>query len=66
MGLNLKILKWALSYLHEAIYTESVADQTFHFADTFVHKTLRTIMIWRRYDVRKFTADSILFREIQC
>ena len=30
-------------------------------------KTLRTVMtLWRRYDVRKYTADVILFREIQC
>ena len=43
-------------------YKERVADQTDHFA-----KTLRTIMtLWRRYDVRKFTADAILFREIKC
>ena len=22
--------------------------------------------LWRRYDIRKYTADAILFREIQC
>ena len=48
-------------------YTESVGDQTDHFANAFVCKTLRTVMtLWRRYNVRKFTADTILFREIQC
>ena len=30
-------------------------------------KTLHTVMtLCRRYDVRKYTADAILFREIQC
>ena len=36
------------------LYKESVADQTDHFADAF------------RYDVRKFRANTILIREIQC
>ena len=36
------------------LYTESVADQTDHFTDAF------------RNEVRKFTADAILFRETQC
>ena len=36
------------------LYTESLADQTDHLADAFC------------YDIRKFTADSILVREIQC
>ena len=22
--------------------------------------------LWQRYDIRKYTADAILFREIQC
>ena len=49
------------------LYTESLADQTDHFADVFFAKTLRTVMtLWRRYDVRKYTADAILFRETQC
>ena len=50
-------------------YTESVADPNDlndHFADVLFVKTLRTVMtLWRRYDVRKITADAILFREIQ-
>ena len=30
-------------------------------------KTLRTVMkLWRRYEVRKWTASAILFRDIQC
>ena len=30
-------------------------------------KTLRTVVtLWRRYDIWKYTADAILFREIQC
>ena len=49
------------------LYTESIADKTDHFADVLFAKTLRTVMmIWRRYDVLKYTADAILFREIQC
>ena len=48
-------------------YTESIADQTDHFADVLVRKTLHTVMtFWRRYDIRKYTADVILFKEIQC
>ena len=48
------------------LYTESVADQTDHFANAFVRKMLRTVVtLWRRNNVRKFTADAILFREIQ-
>ena len=46
---------------------ENIADQTDHFADVFVRKTLRTVMtLWWHYDVRKYTAVAILFREIQC
>ena len=57
-----KYLSWALHY-----YTESVADQTDHFADVFVRKNVAYAMtLWRRYDVRKYTTDAILFREIQC
>ena len=43
------------------LYTESVADQTDHFADVFVCENVAY-----GYDVRKYTADAILFREIQC
>ena len=56
-----------MHYLHGD--TESVADQTDHFAYVLFVKTLRrpTVMtLRRRYDVRKYTADAILFREIQC
>ena len=44
------------------LYTESIADQTDHFADGFVCKTM---MLWWHYDAWKFTADTILFSEIQ-
>ena len=40
---------------------ESVADQTGHFVDAFVCENDAY-----GYDVRKFTADAIMFREIQC
>ena len=43
------------------LYTESAADQTDHFVDVFVRENVA-----RGYDVRKYTADAILFREIQC
>ena len=42
------------------LHTESVADQTDHFADVFVCEN-----VVYSYDVRKYTADAILFREIQ-
>ena len=44
-----------------ALYTESVADQTGYFADVFVRED-----VGYGYDVRKYKADAILFREIQC
>ena len=48
------------------LYTESVADQPDHFADVFVRENVATVIkLWRRYDVQKYTADAILFREIQ-
>ena len=43
------------------LYTERIADQTDHFADVFVRENVAY-----GYDVRKYTADAILFREIQC
>ena len=43
------------------LYRESAADQTDHFADVFVRENVAY-----GYDVRKYTADAILFREIQC
>ena len=43
------------------LYTESVADQTDHFADAFVCKN-----VGYSYDeVRQYTAKAILFQEIQ-
>ena len=36
-------------------------DQTDHYADAFVRENIAY-----GYDIRKFTADDILFREIQC
>ena len=36
-------------------------DQTDHFADVFVRENVAY-----GYDVLKYTADAILFREIQC
>ena len=43
------------------LYTERIADQTDHFADVFVRENVAY-----GYDVRKYTADAILLREIQC
>ena len=43
------------------LYTESAADQTDHFDDVFVRENVA-----HGYDVRKYTADAILFREIHC
>ena len=43
------------------LYTERIADQTDHFADVFVREN-----VGDGYDVRKYTANAILFREIQC
>ena len=40
---------------------ESAAEQTDHFANVFVPENVA-----HGYDVRKCTADTILFREIQC
>ena len=46
------------------MYTESVVDQTDHFADAFVRENVAygnmydvVATLWRRYDVRKFTAQ---------
>ena len=48
------------------LYTESVADQADHFADVFVRENVAygyevVTTLRRRYDVRKYTADAILF-----
>ena len=53
MGLNLKILKMSPA--------ERIADQTDHFAYVFVLENVAY-----GFDVRKYTAEAILFREIQC
>ena len=43
------------------LYKESAADQTDHFADVFVRENVA-----HGYDVRKYTTDAILVREIKC
>ena len=43
------------------LYTESVTDQTDHFAHDFVCDH-----VVYGYDVQKYTADTILLREIKC
>ena len=43
------------------LYTERIEDQSDHFADVFVRENVAY-----GYDVRKYTADAILFRKIQC
>ena len=62
-----KYLDWALHYLHDVIYGKRCGpDWPFRRVFLFA-KTLRTVMsLWRRYNIRKYTADAILFREIQC
>ena len=47
---------------------ESVAGVTDHFADAFVRENVARVFmrLWQRNDVRKFDADTNLFREIQC
>ena len=63
MGLNLIILKWALHYLHDVIYGKRWGPD-WSFRRCFCSRK-RCVRLWR-YDVRKYTADAILFREIQC
>ena len=51
-----------MTLLRQALRTRLIISPMFLFA-----KTLRTVKtLWRRNDVRKVTADAILFREIQC
>ena len=58
-----KYLKWALHYLHDVIYgTQCGPDWSFRRC--FCPRT-RCVRLWRN-DVRKYIADAILFREIQC
>ena len=42
---------------------ESIAAVTDHFADAFVRENVAGVLmtLWRRYDVRKFDVDAILF-----
>ena len=49
------------------LYAISAADQTEHLADAFVCKNVvyGYDVVLMLYDVRKFTVDGILFREIQ-
>ena len=48
-------------------YTESNAARTDHYVDVFGRENVARIMtLWRRYDVRKFNADAILFWENKC
>ena len=46
---------------------ENVAAVTDYFADAFVRENVARVYmtLWRRNDVRKFDADTILFREIK-
>ena len=49
------------------LYTESIEDQTDYFVDVFVRKNVAysydvVTTLWRS----KYTAEAILFREIQC
>ena len=50
------------------LYAESAADQTEHLADALVCANLvyGYDVVMMLYDVRKFTVNGILFREIQC
>ena len=58
-----KYLKWAPHYVHDVIYgTNCGPDWSFRWC--FCSRK-RCVRLWRN-DVRKCTADAILFREIQC
>ena len=50
------------------LYMESVADQTDHFANAIVCENVAygCDVMTTSFDVRKFKADAISFREIQC
>ena len=61
-----KYLKWVLSFLHDVIWKTLLTRLIISWMLLFA-KTLHTAMtLWWRYVVRKFTADAISFREIQC
>ena len=58
-----KFLKWALHYSHDVIYgTQCGPDWSFRRC--FCSRK-RCVRLWRN-DVRKYIADALLFREIQC
>ena len=48
-------------HIRKVLWTTLIISPMLWFA-----KTLRTAMMCRPYVVGKFTADAILFREIQC
>ena len=57
---------WALICLHD-VTRESVAAFTDHFADAFARENVaRVYDVMASYNVQKFDADPILFREILC
>ena len=61
MGLNLKILKmspalFACRYIRKALRTRLTISSMFLFRENVAYG----------FDVRKYTANAILFREIQC
>ena len=60
MAFNLTKPILGLICLHD-VTQESVAALTDHFTNVFVRKNVARV-----YDDRKFEADAILFREIQC
>ena len=66
MALTWKSLNWALICMHDVIL-EGVAAVTDHFADAFVRENIALVYmtLWRRNDLRKFDADTILYREIK-
>ena len=56
--------KSLIDCMHD-VTLESVAAVTDHFADTFVRKNVAPVymMLWRRYDVRKFTLTPCCFEK---
>ena len=67
MGLNLKTLKmspelFTRCYILKALQTRLLILPMLLFAK----KLCMAMTLRRRYDIRKFTADAILLREIQC
>ena len=50
-----------------ALHVNIFAALTDHFADTFVRENVaRVFGVVVRYDVRKFDADAILYRDTRC